>query len=106
MLSLSRLWGRQGRKREAHHLLREIYSWFTEGFDTPDVQEARGLLKLFAPTRRLWASVWPHQRWSAASLFMAIGGWQLNPVNVADGHRSSASHWSIMVQASSLAFSH
>jgi hypothetical protein len=40
------------------------------------------------------------------SLFVADSGWQLAPMNVADGHRSSASHWSIMVQASSLACSH
>jgi len=42
--SLYRLWQSQGRHDEARHLLAEIYSWFTEGFDTADLQEARSLL--------------------------------------------------------------
>jgi predicted ATPase len=42
--SLSRLWQRQGRRREAHGLLSKIYAWFTEGFDTKDLQEAKTLL--------------------------------------------------------------
>jgi class 3 adenylate cyclase/predicted ATPase len=42
--SLYRLWQSQGRRDEAQHLLTEIYSWFTEGFDTADLQEARALL--------------------------------------------------------------
>jgi predicted ATPase len=47
-MSLSRLWHRQGKKEEAHRLLKEIYNWFTEGFDTfdtPDLQQARALLE-------------------------------------------------------------
>ena len=44
-LSLSRLWQLQGKRAEAHQLLAEVYGWFTEGFDTPDVQEARALLE-------------------------------------------------------------
>jgi len=42
--SLARLWRAQGRLREARKLLAPIYDWFTEGFDTPDLQEARCLL--------------------------------------------------------------
>jgi len=44
-MSLSRLWQRQGKTAEAHHLLSEIYGWFTEGFDTKDLQEAKALLE-------------------------------------------------------------
>jgi DNA-binding SARP family transcriptional activator/predicted ATPase len=44
-VDLSRLWQEQGRREEARQLLADIYSWFTEGFDTPDLQEARTLLK-------------------------------------------------------------
>jgi predicted ATPase len=43
-LSLARLWQQQGHRAKAHELLVPIYSWFTEGFDTPDLQEARALL--------------------------------------------------------------
>jgi predicted ATPase len=43
-MSQSRLWDKQGRKMEAHRLLTEIYDWFTEGFDTPDLVEAQRLL--------------------------------------------------------------
>jgi predicted ATPase len=42
--SLARLWGEQGRRAEARELLAPIYGWFTEGFDTPDLVEAKGLL--------------------------------------------------------------
>jgi len=43
-LSLCRLWQRQGKPDAAHKLLSSIYNWFTEGFDTPDLKEARRLL--------------------------------------------------------------
>lgn len=43
-LSLSRLWKQQGKRAEASALLVEIYGWFTEGFDTADLQEAKALL--------------------------------------------------------------
>jgi predicted ATPase len=43
-MSLSRLWQQQGKQEEAHQLLAEIYGWFTEGFDTADLQEAKALL--------------------------------------------------------------
>src|SRR4029453_16499834 len=42
--SLSRLWQQQGKRAEAHQLLAEIYGWFTEGFDTADLQDAKSLL--------------------------------------------------------------
>jgi predicted ATPase len=44
VMSLSRLWQQQGKMAEAHQLLSEIYTWFTEGFDTKDLQEAKALL--------------------------------------------------------------
>ena len=43
--SLARLWQQQSKRAEAHKLLSEIYNWFTEGFDTKDLQEAKGLLE-------------------------------------------------------------
>jgi predicted ATPase len=45
VLSLSRLWGRQGKRAQARQLLADVYGWFTEGFDTADLTEARSLLK-------------------------------------------------------------
>ena len=43
--SLARLWQQQGKQQEAHKLLSEIYDWFTEGFDTKDLQEAKELIE-------------------------------------------------------------
>jgi predicted ATPase len=43
-MSLSRLRQHQGKKDEARQMLAEIYGWFTEGFDTKDLQEAKALL--------------------------------------------------------------
>jgi predicted ATPase len=45
VMSLSRLWQTQGKKDEARQMLAEIYGWFTEGFDTKDLQEAKALLE-------------------------------------------------------------
>jgi predicted ATPase len=42
--SMARLWGDQGKRRQAHELLAPIYGWFTEGFDTSDLQQAKVLL--------------------------------------------------------------
>ncbi len=42
--SLSKLWLQQGKRQEAHDLLAPVYNWFTEGFDTADLQEAKALL--------------------------------------------------------------
>ena len=41
---LARLWRKQGKAREARDLLAPIYNWFTEGFDTADLKEAKALL--------------------------------------------------------------
>jgi predicted ATPase len=46
-MSLSRLWQHQGKKAQARQILAEIYEWFTEGFDTADLKEARALLNAF-----------------------------------------------------------
>jgi predicted ATPase len=42
-MSLARLWQRQGKRAEADELLAPLYGWFTEGFDTADLQEAKAL---------------------------------------------------------------
>jgi predicted ATPase len=47
-MSLSRLWQQQGKRQEAHDLLAAIYAWFTEGFDTADLQDAKALLDTLA----------------------------------------------------------
>jgi len=44
-ISLARLWQRQGKQAEAHQLLAKVYDWFTEGFDTADLREAKALLE-------------------------------------------------------------
>jgi predicted ATPase len=44
-MSLSRLWQQQGKRAEARELLAPIYGWFTEGFDTADLQDAKALLE-------------------------------------------------------------
>ena len=49
-MSLARLWQRQGKRAEAHQLLAEVYGWFTEGFDTADLQEAKALLVALSGT--------------------------------------------------------
>jgi predicted ATPase len=43
-MSLTRLWQHQEKRAAAHQLLAPIYGWFTEGFDTADLQEAKALL--------------------------------------------------------------
>jgi predicted ATPase len=47
-MSLARLWQQQGKRTEAYDLLAPIYGWFTEGFDTADLQDARALLEALA----------------------------------------------------------
>lgn len=44
-MSLSHLWQKQGKQKEARKLLAEIYGWFTEGFDTADLKGAKSLLE-------------------------------------------------------------
>lgn len=45
VMSMSRLWQQQGKHHAARTMLSEIYGWFTEGFDTVDLQEAKALLE-------------------------------------------------------------
>ena len=45
VMSLARLWQQQGKHTEARQMLAEIYGWFTEGFDTADLQDAKALLE-------------------------------------------------------------
>ena len=47
-MSLARLWGEQGRRGEARELLAPVYGWFTEGFDTADLKDAKALLDQLA----------------------------------------------------------
>jgi predicted ATPase len=42
--SLARLWQSQGKRQDAYDLLAPVYAWFTEGFDTADLQDAKALL--------------------------------------------------------------
>jgi predicted ATPase len=51
-MSLSWLWQQQGKRQEAYDLLAPIYHWFTEGFDTADLQDARALLAELSPKYR------------------------------------------------------
>ena len=44
-MSLARLWQQQGKTNQARHILADIYGWFTEGFDTIDLQQAHALLQ-------------------------------------------------------------
>jgi len=48
VMSVSRLWHQQGKKQQARKLLAEIYGWFTEGFDTADLHEAKALRQALA----------------------------------------------------------
>jgi predicted ATPase len=47
-MSMARLWRDQGKRDEARELLAPVYGWFTEGFDTRDLKEAKGLLQELA----------------------------------------------------------
>jgi adenylate cyclase len=48
VMSLARLWQQRGKQHAARTTLSEIYGWFTEGFDTKDLQEAKALLEALA----------------------------------------------------------
>jgi predicted ATPase len=48
-MSMARLWRDQGKRDEAHDLLAPIYGWFTEGFDTADLREAKAVLDKLRP---------------------------------------------------------
>jgi predicted ATPase len=43
-ISLARLWQNQGKRQDAYELLAPVYGWFTEGFGTKDLQDAKSLL--------------------------------------------------------------
>ena len=51
VMSLGRLWQEQGKTKEAYDLVSEVYNWFTEGFDTRDLTEARELMRELQSTR-------------------------------------------------------
>jgi predicted ATPase len=44
-MSMARLWRDQGKRQQAHDLLAPVYGWFTEGFDTLDLKDAKALLE-------------------------------------------------------------
>jgi predicted ATPase len=46
--SLARLWRNQGKRQQARELLAPVYGWFTEGFDTRDLREAKALMEELA----------------------------------------------------------
>ena len=48
-MSMARLWRDQGKPQQARELLGPVYGWFTEGFDTRDLKEAKALLDTLAP---------------------------------------------------------
>ena len=45
VMSLARLWLKSGKREQPRKMLEEIYGWFTEGFDTADLQDAKALLE-------------------------------------------------------------
>jgi adenylate cyclase len=47
-MSLCRLWQQQGKEAHARYMLKDIYAWFSEGFDTTDLAEAAALLEALA----------------------------------------------------------
>ena len=47
-MALAKLWEQQGRRQNAYDLVAAIHGWFTEGFDTPDLKEAKTLLETLA----------------------------------------------------------
>ena len=55
-VSLGHLWQKQDKVEEAHKMLSKIYDWFTEGFDTPDLKEAKALLNDLMPPGNVRAS--------------------------------------------------
>src|SRR5205807_7328576 len=49
--SLAKLWQQQGKRQEAHDLLAPVYNWFTEGFDTADLKDAKASLEVLEDSR-------------------------------------------------------
>ena len=58
VMSLARLWQRQGMRVEAHRLLVELCGWFTEGFDTADLQDAKALLEELSCSKAILICKW------------------------------------------------
>jgi predicted ATPase len=52
-MSIARPWRDQGKREEARELLAPIYCWFTEGFDTRDLKEAKALLEELQTSQRI-----------------------------------------------------
>ena len=52
-MSMARLWRDQGKRKEARELLAPVYGWFTEGFDTRDLKEAKALLEEMQTSQRI-----------------------------------------------------
>jgi hypothetical protein len=75
-MSLARLWQRLGRRDEAREMLAEIYGWFTESFDTGDLQEARALLEALSSACDSYISLSARNAWTpspwAISRFVII----------------------------------
>ena len=55
-MSMARLWRDQGKRDEARELLAPVYGWFTEGFDTLDLKEAKALLGVGVERQRMWST--------------------------------------------------
>jgi hypothetical protein len=68
-MSLARLLAKQGRRDEARVMVAEIYNWFTEGFDTADLNDAKALLDELATTPTTASSTSTGQDYSAWSPF-------------------------------------
>ena len=67
-MSLCRLWQKQGKGEEARQILAEIYGWFSEGFDTPDLKEAKALLDELSQARRALPVSEPTSNFETAAL--------------------------------------
>jgi predicted ATPase len=55
-MSMARLWRDQGKRDKARELLAPVYGWFTEGFDTLDLKQAKALLDELASQGCLWVA--------------------------------------------------
>ena len=68
-MSLARLWRDQGKVQQARELLAPVYGWFTEGFDTRDLKEAKGAARRTKRHKAVSAiaSISPHQAWKNGS---------------------------------------
>src|SRR5262249_29393266 len=65
--SLARLWKQQDKRHEAHDLLAPVYNWFTEGFDTADLKDAKALLDELG---------WPPAPWFSRTSTTNTASWK------------------------------